>query len=176
VAATDNAELAAGRIYVAVPDRHLLADDGRVILSEGPTENGHRPAINALLRSAALSYGPHAVGILLSGVLDDGVLGMAAIRARGGTAVVQHPDDALFPDMPLNALEAGVVDHQVKAADAGALLTRLADRKIEERDIDPDAAMELENRIAMGPRFSTFSTPRHWVRTPVTRARTATVR
>jgi two-component system chemotaxis response regulator CheB len=154
-AATDGAELAPGRIYVAVPDRHLLVRDHQVILSEGPTENGHRPAINALFRSAALNYGPRAIGILLSGVLDDGVLGLAAIRSRNGTTVVQHPDDALYPSMPINALQAGVVDHQVAAIDAGALLAKLAEREIQERDMEADESMELENRIAMGRRFST---------------------
>ena len=154
-AATDGAELAPGRIYVAVPDRHLLVRDHQVILSEGPTENGHRPAINALFRSAALNYGPHAIGILLSGVLDDGVLGLAAIRSRKGTTVVQHPDDALYPSMPINALQAGVVDHQVAAINVGALLAKLAEREIQERHMEADESMELENRIAMGRRFST---------------------
>jgi two-component system, chemotaxis family, protein-glutamate methylesterase/glutaminase len=153
--AKDGAELTPWRIYVAVPDRHLLVSDHRVILSEGPTENGHRPAINALFRSAALNYGPKAIGLLLSGVLDDGVLGLAAIRSRGGTTAVQHPEDALFPAMPINAIQAGVVDHQVAATEVGALLALLADREIKERDMEPDESMELENRIAMGRKFST---------------------
>jgi two-component system, chemotaxis family, protein-glutamate methylesterase/glutaminase len=88
-------------------------------------------------------------------VLDDGVLGLAAIRSRKGTTVVQHPDDALYPSMPINALQAGVVDHQVAAINVGALLAKLAERKIEERDMEPDESMELENRIAMGRRFAT---------------------
>jgi two-component system chemotaxis response regulator CheB len=153
--ATDGAALQAGTIHVAVPDRHLLVSDHRVMLSEGPTENGHRPAINALFRSVALHFGPHAIGVLLSGVLDDGVLGASAIRARGGTTVAQHPDDALFPSMPQNALQAGVVDHQAAAADVGRLLSQLADREIEEREMEPDDSMELENRIAMGAKYST---------------------
>jgi len=155
VSATDDAPLEAGRIYVAVPNWHLLVEDHRVMLSEGPTESGYRPAINALFRSVALTFGTRAVGVLLSGVLDDGVLGTAAIRARGGTTVVQRPDDAMFPGMPLNAINAGVVDHQVKAAEVGALLATLARRVIEERHMDQDPNMELENRIAMAPRFST---------------------
>jgi two-component system chemotaxis response regulator CheB len=154
-AARDGIELTPGRIYVAVPDRHLMVSDRHIILSEGPTENGHRPAINTLFRSVALSYGPRAIGILLSGVLDDGVLGLTAIRSRGGTTVVQHPDDALYQSMPLNAIRADVVDHQVKAVDVGALLEQLAGREIKEPDMEPDESMELENRIAMGRRFST---------------------
>lgn len=155
VRATDGEPLAPGRIYVAVPDRHLLMADHRVVLSEGPTENGHRPAINALFRSAALALGPHCIGVVLSGVLDDGVLGAAAIRSRGGITVVQRPDDALFSAMPTNAIEAGVADHQAAAADIGALLEKLTDREIEDPIMEPDRSMELENRIAMGKRFST---------------------
>jgi two-component system chemotaxis response regulator CheB len=153
--ATDGATLQEGRIYVAVPDRHLMVLDHHAVLSEGPTENGFRPALNTLFRSAALAYGPRAVGVLMSGVLDDGVLGMAAIRARGGVTIAQDPDDALFGDMPKNAVAAGVVDHQIPADELGGLLVKLADREFEEKDVEPDRKMELENRIAMGPRFST---------------------
>ncbi|KUI43945.1 protein-glutamate methylesterase [Mycobacterium sp. IS-1590] len=153
--ATDGTAIQPGHIYVCAPDRHLLAVDGRMLLSRGPTESGHRPAINALFRSVALSYGPRAIGVLLSGVLDDGVSGAAAIRSRGGTTVVQSPSDALFATMPRNAIEANVVDHQAAASDIGAVLTKLLEREIEVRDMEPDKAMELENRIAMGRRFST---------------------
>ncbi|KUI20289.1 protein-glutamate methylesterase [Mycobacterium sp. GA-1285] len=153
--ATDGAAIQPGHIYVCAPDRHLLAVDGHVMLSRGPTESGHRPAINALFRSVALSYGPRAIGVLLSGVLDDGVLGVAAIRSRGGATVVQSPSDALFAAMPRTAIESDVVDHQAAASDIGAVLTKLLEREIEVREMEPDKAMELENRIAMGSRFST---------------------
>jgi two-component system chemotaxis response regulator CheB len=152
--AVDGEHLRAGRIYVCVPDRHLLVADHRVVVSRGPTEDGHRPAINALLRSAAIAFGPRAIGVLLSGVLDDGVLGLAAIRSRGGVTVVQSPDDALFPDMPRSALAAQAVDHEVTAAGAGRLFAELARTMGEEALMEPDPAMELENRIAMGPRFA----------------------
>ncbi|HWF68274.1 MAG TPA: chemotaxis protein CheB [Mycobacterium sp.] len=153
--AVDGAPLEPGTIRVAVPNRHLLVYDDRIALSEGPTENGHRPAINALFRSVALSFGQRAVCVLLSGVLDDGTLGCAAIRSRGGTTIAQKISDALFPAMPRNAVEAGVVDHQVAAAEVGALIKRLADRAFEEREMEADARMELENRIAMARRFAT---------------------
>jgi two-component system, chemotaxis family, protein-glutamate methylesterase/glutaminase len=155
VQALDKEPLRPGTIRVAVPNRHLLVDDHKVALSEGPTENGHRPAINALFRSVALNYGQHAVSVLLSGVLDDGTLGTAAIRSRGGTTIAQTPTDALFPTMPLNAIMAGVVDHEMAALEVGGLLKQLADRVFEEREMEPDARMELENRIAMARRFST---------------------
>ena len=155
VTATAGARLQPGTIYVAPPDRHLLASDGRIALAEGPTENGHRPAINALFRSVALGHGPRAIGALMSGVLDDGVLGMAAIRSRGGSTIVQSPGDALFAAMPQNAIDAGVVEHQVPAAQIGALLNRLSERAFEDTAMEPDIRMELEHRIAMAQRFST---------------------
>ncbi len=155
ISAETDAPLEPGKIHVAVPNRHLLVDDHRVVLSQGPTENGYRPAINALFRSVALTFGPRAVGVLMSGVLDDGVSGVSAIRARGGTTVVQDPDDALFPAMPQNALAAGAVDYQAAAKEIGSLLLALPDPQEEERDMRPDARMELENRIAMARKYST---------------------
>ncbi|WP_372509636.1 chemotaxis protein CheB [Mycobacterium alsense] len=154
-AAEHGAPLLPGHIYVSSPDRHLLVADHRAVLSQGPTENGHRPAINALFRSVAVAFGPRAIGVLLSGVLDDGVLGLAAIRARGGTTIGQSPQDALFPAMPVNALNAGVLDRQAAAADIGGVLKELSHRPIEEPNMEPDAALDLENRIAMTSRFST---------------------
>jgi two-component system, chemotaxis family, protein-glutamate methylesterase/glutaminase len=151
--AVDGEPLQAGTIRVAVPNWHLAVDNHRVALSQGPTENGHRPAINTLFRSAALSFGRRAIGVLLSGVLDDGTLGSAAIRSRGGTTIAQSPDDALFPAMPLSAIRAGVVDHVSNATEVGGLLEQLAARNFEERQMKPDPRMELENRIAMARRF-----------------------
>lgn len=144
-----------GTIRVAVPNRHLLVEGDRIALSEGPTENGHRPAINALFRSVALAFGQRSVSVLLSGVLDDGTLGSAAIRSRGGTTIAQLPTEALFSAMPRNAIDAGVIDHTVEAVKVGGLLAQLADREFEEPEMEPDARMELENRIAMAGRFST---------------------
>jgi two-component system chemotaxis response regulator CheB len=155
VAAEDGAALKPGHIYVGVPDRHVLVADHRVMLSQGPTENGHRPAINALFRSVAVAFGPRAVGVLLSGVLDDGVLGLAAIRSRGGTTIGQSPEDAVFAALPTNARDAGVLDRQVAAADVGVVLKELAQKEIEDRTMEPDASLDLENRIAMTSRFST---------------------
>ena len=153
VAARDGMRLEPGRIYVAVPGRHLLTRNHRVMLSEGPTESGHRPALNALFRSVATAFGPRAIGVLVSGVLDDGVLGLAAIRSQGGTTVCQSPDDALFAAMPRNALRAGVVDHTVAAADVGALLGTLARRADPGLRSMPDRYLDIENRIAMSDSF-----------------------
>ncbi|OJZ75323.1 chemotaxis protein CheB [Mycobacterium paraffinicum] len=155
VTAEDGAKLEPARIYVAPPDRHLLAAEHRVVLSQGPTENGHRPAINALFRSVALAFGPRAIGVLLSGVLDDGVLGLGAIRSRGGATIGQSPADAMFPAMPTNARDAGVLDREAAAADIGAVVKELSHQKTKDHNMHRDAAMELENQIAMMSRFST---------------------
>ncbi|BBY27992.1 chemotaxis protein CheB [Mycolicibacterium sediminis] len=155
-AARDGEPLRAGRLYVAVPDRHMLVEDGRIVLSGGPTEDRHRPAINPLMRSLALSYGPKATGIVMSGVLDDGVLGLQAIRSRGGVTMVQDPDDALYPDMPRNALAMVDVQHTVSAAGAGALLKSLEPSHDNGSTGTPDPVLALENEIAMGPPFGEF--------------------
>jgi two-component system chemotaxis response regulator CheB len=126
VHAEDGAEIRPGTIYVAPPDRHLLVERGRLRLSRGPRENGHRPAADALFRSAARAYGARVVAVVLSGTLDDGTAGLAVVRRRRGVTVAQHPDDALFAGMPKTAIEAGVVDHVLPVREIAPLLARLA--------------------------------------------------
>lgn len=101
-----------GRIYVATPDHHLLLErSGHVRITRGPKENRFRPAVDPLFRSAAHAFGPRVAGVVLTGGLDDGTAGPWMIKDRGGTAIVQHPDEALAPSMPRNALKHVTVDH-----------------------------------------------------------------
>src|SRR3954452_12665610 len=98
-AAAHGDPITAGRVYVAPPNLHLVIEDDAFALRHGPRENGHRPAIGRLFSSAAEAFGPRAIGVVLTGTLDDGSAGLAAIALRGGRTVVQDPDDALYRGM-----------------------------------------------------------------------------
>lgn len=124
--AEDGAPIEPGRIHVAPPDHHLLIEPGRLRLSRGPRENRTRPAVDPLFRSAALAYGPRVTGVVLSGALGDGTAGLAEIKRRDGISVVQDPEDAEFPGMPLSALRYTEVDYCAPATEIADLLTRLA--------------------------------------------------
>ncbi|AYF75060.1 chemotaxis protein CheB [Nocardia yunnanensis] len=129
--ASNGGKLQAGHIYTAVPDTHLLLRDGRMVLSHGPTENGHRPGVDATFRSAAVAWGPNATGIVLSGALDDGTAGLALIKRRGGLAVVQDPEEALYQGMPESALRHVAVDMVLPARDIGpAVAAKLQSRGV----------------------------------------------
>ena len=121
----DGEAIRPGVIYVAPPDLHMLLRDGNVILRRGPHENRTRPSIDPLFRSAAVAYGSRVIGVVLSGLLDDGSAGLVAIKACGGLCVVQKPDDALWPEMPRNALAHDHVDHQATVKELPPLLDRL---------------------------------------------------
>lgn len=117
-----------GRIYVAAPDFHLIVEDHRVIQWKGPAEDRHRPSINTLFRSAAVTYGKRVVGVVLTGALDDGTAGLWWVKRFGGVTVVQDPQEAEFPDMPRSALEHVDVDYVLRVSQMGAFLTDLAKR------------------------------------------------
>ena len=144
----DGQQLEAGRIYVAPPDHHLLVRAGRAALSQGPHENGHRPAVDALFRSAAREFGQRAVGVVLSGTLDDGASGLAAIVRNGGAAAVQEPTDALYAGMPQAAL-AQVPQAVVAAASALAVaVERLVREPTASMAVAADAGLASEVAIA----------------------------
>jgi two-component system chemotaxis response regulator CheB len=150
----DGEEILPGRVYLAPPDMHLQLEIGRVRLNRGPRENRHRPAIDALFRSAAEAYGPRVTGVVLTGHLDDGTAGLNSVKTHGGVTIVQDPKDSVAPGMPESALRNVKVDYCVPLAEIGPLLVRLATArtisprrravKVEKRSLSP---REMEKKF-----------------------------
>jgi two-component system chemotaxis response regulator CheB len=138
-----------GRIYIAPPDRHLLVRAGWIELSRGPRENHCRPAIDPLFRTAARVYGARVIGIILSGALYDGSMGLLAIKTRGGMAIVQDPQEAIVDSMPRRAIERVEAEHVLPVAEMAAALTDLIRQPViaqggtsMENAIDPEERLE----------------------------------
>jgi two-component system chemotaxis response regulator CheB len=123
--AIDGQRIERGHIYCAPPDHHLMISDHSVCVMHGPKENGFRPAIDALFRSAAASYGGRVIGVVLSGALDDGVYGLMQIKEQGGIALVQSPEEAAVGALPLAAIKYVDVDHIAPIETIAALIPRL---------------------------------------------------
>jgi hypothetical protein len=131
--AVDGETFKKGTIYIAPPDYHLLVKESTVLVTKGARENRYRPGIDPLFRSAAVTHGPSVVGVILTGMLDDGTAGLIAIRRCGGVTVVQDPKDATYPEMPQSAVNNLDVDHCVPAAQLGGLLETLIHRRLGKR-------------------------------------------
>lgn len=139
-----------GTIYVAQPDHHLLVRRNGALtmhVARGPRENRHRPSVDPLFRSAALMGRENAIGVILSGTLDDGTAGLIAIKQCGGIAIVQDPADALYPGMPQSAIENVEVDHVVPLAEIGTLLGQLVRQPRPERTVAAPAPPNLRLEI-----------------------------
>lgn len=124
--ALDGLPIEAGRVYVAPGDQHLIVEDGHLALVRGPRENGHRPALDPLFRSAARAHGARVAGVVLSGNLSDGTHGLAQVRHHGGTTLVQEPSEALFDGMPRSAIAEVEVDAVLPLAGLAAAIERFA--------------------------------------------------
>jgi two-component system chemotaxis response regulator CheB len=145
--AVDGEPVVPGRVYVARPDQHLLVTGGSIRLTNGPREQGHRPAIDPLFRSAARAYGPRVAGVILSGTLDDGTVGLIEIKARGGLALVQQPEEAAYPGMAMSALRNVAVDHVAPVRELAVILDRLA--RVDDSEGEPLPA-ERHGDVAAG--------------------------
>ena len=119
---TDGEPISAGNIYIAPPNQHLLVTPEKIRLTNGPHENRWRPSIDVLFRSAAANHNSKVIGIILTGMLDDGTSGMAAIKRSGGICIVQEPVEAAYPDMPINVINTVDVDYRVSVADMGYII------------------------------------------------------
>ncbi len=148
-AATTGERLRRGQVYLAVPDAHLMLHDHHLLVRRGPHENFARPAIDPLFRSAACVFGGRVIGALLSGGLNDGAAGLAAIKRCGGVAVIQDPADAQVPSMPQSALRAAKIDHCVPASELADLLNRLVREPAGE---SPPVPAEIQLEVAIAAR------------------------
>ncbi len=164
--AVDGEPVCPGIIYVAPPNRHMLLGDGRVRLSRGPKENGVRPAIDPLFRTAATAYGPRVIAALLSGNLDDGTIGLRRVKESGGMALVQDPRDALYPGMLRSAIEHVEVDQVVPLNRMSEVIARLVGENSEEDRMaddhpgpDPEREVQLQDRQVQPGTPSTQTCP-----------------
>jgi two-component system chemotaxis response regulator CheB len=158
--AVHGSPLEARSVIVAPPNHHLMVIDGTIALTSGPQENGHRPAVDVLFRSAARVAGPRTIGVVLSGSLDDGAAGSVAIASRGGRVMVQEPSEALYASMPEAAARAASADARLPASDMGRVLSQWAaamkgpsvatpssvtmKMEVDMADLDPDTMHEPE--------------------------------
>jgi two-component system chemotaxis response regulator CheB len=130
----DGQEVEDGMIYVAPADHHMILEKGKIVVKRGPKENRFRPSIDALFRSAAYEYGTRVIGIILSGMLNDGISGLWTIRRHGGIAIIQTPEDAEQPQLPENALEELEADYMLDAIDMPPLVAGLVSERAPKRN------------------------------------------
>jgi two-component system, chemotaxis family, protein-glutamate methylesterase/glutaminase len=144
ITAEDGERIVPSRAYIAPPDRHLLLERGHMHLSAGPRENRARPAINPLFRSAAIAYGPRVIGVILTGLLDDGTLGLWEIKRRGGVSIVQEPRDAEYHQMPASAIRNVEVDYLIPLKEIAPRLVALAGQPVGPEAHESRFTMESE--------------------------------
>jgi two-component system, chemotaxis family, protein-glutamate methylesterase/glutaminase len=136
-----------GYIFVAPPDKHMLVKDGYLSLVRGPHENGHRPAVDPLFRTAARVYSNDVIGVVLSGALDDGTAGLAVIKQRGGITIAQDPQEALYAGMPSSAIENVQVDYVLSLREIALKLSELAQSKPIRLDTSVSSKIEYETEV-----------------------------
>jgi two-component system chemotaxis response regulator CheB len=155
VHAVQNEPIVSGRIVVAPPDYHLLVRANSIELSHGPRENHHRPAVDPTFRTAARAFGRRVVGVVLSGALGDGATGLLAVKARGGVAIVQDPEDALNESMPQTALQLVDIDYVLPASEIGRKLVELIEQPL--TGVGPMAMADVMSSSEQRKPFQTIS-------------------
>ncbi|WP_316933125.1 chemotaxis protein CheB [Spirosoma radiotolerans] len=154
---TDGDPIQPGHIYLAPPDHHLLVEKDRVLVKKGPKENRFRPSIDALFRSAAYTFGSRVVGVVLTGLLDDGTSGMWSIKRLGGLGIVQEPDDAKFSSMPASVLEYVNVDYVAPLTELGKLLCQVTTEYAPETpELSEEEAHRLRTEINIAAQKNAF--------------------
>jgi len=149
--AVDGEIIEKAKIYIAPPDHHMIISEGRILVKKGPRENRFRPSIDALMRSAAYEYGERVIGIVLTGMLDDGTSGLWSVNRLGGITIIQNPEDALYPDMPRNVLEFVDVSYNVPLSEIGMIVNDLVRQPVPVSnpvDIEILCKMETEIKVA----------------------------
>jgi two-component system, chemotaxis family, protein-glutamate methylesterase/glutaminase len=155
--AKDGEKIKKGKIYIAPNDYHLLLENNHMIVKKGPKENRFRPSVDALFRSAAYEYGPRVVGIVLSGVLNDGSSGLWTIKRQGGTAIIQDPGEAQQPQMPTNTLEYLEPDYIVPASELASVLVQLQNQTINNSiKLSPEEMQRLKMEVYIASRDNAF--------------------
>jgi two-component system, chemotaxis family, protein-glutamate methylesterase/glutaminase len=140
-------------VYLAVPDKHLVVQKNRILLGQGPAENRWRPSIDVLFRSAAAAYDGRVIGIIMTGMMQDGTAGMMAVKQCGGTCIVQDPNEAEYPDMPLSVLNSMEVDYCISLAGMGAILQEKTRNGQSPKHLVPpevQAEAAISERVALG--------------------------
>jgi two-component system chemotaxis response regulator CheB len=139
----DGDRIRRGRVYIAPPGFHMIVEEGFLRVLQGPRENLHRPAIDPLFRSAAAAYGRRVIGVILTGMLDDGTAGLMVVSARGGEAIVQDPQSASFPSMPRSALNQVPNAHVLPLEQIAAFLLQLIGEELPS-EAEPASRSSLE--------------------------------
>ncbi|WP_158244268.1 chemotaxis protein CheB [Trinickia dabaoshanensis] len=149
--ARDGERIVQGNIYVAPPDLHLVIENDIVRTIRGPKQNFSRPAIDPLFRSAAVARGPRVIGAVLTGHLDDGTAGLAAVQACGGITMVQDPDEAHAPDMPRSAMRGTAPTYVLPIDKLASTIAALAGSATNETPSAPSPALLSENELMLRP-------------------------
>jgi two-component system, chemotaxis family, protein-glutamate methylesterase/glutaminase len=140
----NNEQIKSHYIYVARPDHHMMIKDNKILIGKGPMENRYRPSIDALFRSAAVHHNTKTIGIILSGLLEDGAAGMSAIKRSGGSCIVQLPEDAPYPDMPLAVMRNLKPDYAERVDDMANALTAIMRKTKKAAKVPQELVKEAE--------------------------------